>query len=244
MSRTAAALVIGNEILSGKVQDGNTVILATALRGIGVELRRVVVIPDEVEVIAAEVNSLRGAYSFVFTSGGVGPTHDDVTVEGIARALGRRVVRSAEVELLLRAHYGGRITEGHLRMADIVEGTELWPGGTPQWPTMVLGNVYVLPGVPEIFRWKLDGLLDRLRGEDPPFHLRNVYVSGDEGEIKPHLDAVVARFPAVSVGSYPRMNDPDHSVRVTFDGRDEAGVVEAAGAFVALLPARWFLRRD
>lgn len=244
MSRTAAALVIGNEILSGKVQDGNTVTLATELRRVGVELRRVVVVPDEVAVIAAEVNALRGTHTWLFTSGGVGPTHDDVTVEGVARALGRRVVRDAVIEGLLRAHYGERLTDGHLHMADVVEGTELWPGKSPQWPTMVLGNVFILPGVPEIFRWKLEGLIDRLRGDDPPFHLRNVYASGDEGEIKPYLDAVVERFPMVSVGSYPRLNDPDHSVRVTFDGRDEAVVAEAAGAFVEMLPARWFLRRD
>ncbi len=235
MARTAAAIVIGNEILSGKVQDANTATLARELRTLGVELRRVVVVPDEVPLIAAEVNALRHAYDLVFTSGGVGPTHDDVTVEGLARALGRRVVRSPEVEALLRAHYGERCTEGHLRMADVVEGTELYGGGDPRWPTMVLGNVYVLPGVPEIFRFKLEGLRERLRGGDAPFVLRSVYTALDEGELKPSIDAVVERYPDVSVGSYPRWRDPEYSVRVTFDGRDAERVREAADAFAAML---------
>jgi molybdenum cofactor synthesis domain-containing protein len=236
MGRTAATLVIGNEILSGKVQDANTATLARELRALGVELRRVVVVPDEVALIAAELNALRLTHDLVFTSGGVGPTHDDVTVEAAARALGRRVVRSPEVEAHLRGYYGERCTEGHLRMADVVEGTELYPGEDPRWPTMVLGNVFILPGVPEVFRFKLEGLRPRLRGDDAPFVLRSVYTALDEGSIKASIDAVVARFPDVSVGSYPRWRDADHAVRVTFDGRDAARVAEAAEAFRASLP--------
>jgi molybdenum cofactor synthesis domain-containing protein len=236
MTRTAAALVIGNEILSGKIQDANTHTLARELRALGIELRRVVVVPDEVALIAAELNALRHTHDMVFTSGGVGPTHDDVTVEAIARALGRRVVRSPEVEALLRGYYGERCTEGHLRMADVVEGTELYRGDDPRWPTMVLGNVYVLPGVPEIYRFKLEGLRPRLRGDDTPFVLRSVYTSLDEGTIKPAIDAVVARFADVSIGSYPRWHDAEYAVRITFDGRDATRVAEASEAFRALLP--------
>lgn len=244
MTRTAAALVIGNEILSGKIQDANTATLARELRALGVELRRVVVVPDEVALIAAEVNSLRLGHDLLFTSGGVGPTHDDVTVEAVARALGRRVVRDAKLESMLRAHYGARCTEGHLRMADIVEGTELWEGLDARWPTMVLGNVFILPGVPEIYRFKLEGLRPRLRGPDAPFVLRSVYTSLDEGAIKAHIDDVVTRFADVSVGSYPRWRDPEYAVRVTFDARDEARVREAADVFAALLPADAVVRRD
>jgi molybdenum cofactor synthesis domain-containing protein len=236
MPRTAAALVIGNEILSGKIRDANTATLAETLRTIGIELRRVVVVPDEVDLIAAEVNTLRQRYDLLFTSGGVGPTHDDVTVESIARALGRRVVRSPEMAAQLRSYYGERCTDGHLRMADIVEGTELYPSRDAVWPTMVLGNMFVLPGVPEIFLLKLQGLLPRIDRGDAAFVLRNVYTSRDEGELKVHLDAVVARFDDVFVGSYPRWNDPRYSVRVTFDGRDAARVDAARDAFVAQLP--------
>ncbi len=235
-------LVIGNEILSGKVQDANTATLARELRALGVELRRVVVVPDEVALIAAEVNALRLAHDLLFTSGGVGPTHDDVTVEGVARALGRRVVRDASLEALLRGHYGERCTEGHLRMADVVEGTTLWSGLDARWPTMVLGNVFVLPGVPDIFRFKLEGLRERLRGDDVPFVLRSVYTSLDEGAIKAWLDEVVALFPDVSVGSYPRWRDPEYAVRITFDGREGARVGEAAERFAAMLPREHLIR--
>lgn len=244
MGRTAAALVIGNEILSGKVQDANVVELARFLRALGVELRRVVVVADEVETIAAEVNALRQTHDLLFTSGGVGPTHDDVTVAGVARALGRPVVRSAAVEALLRGYYGSALRPGHLHMADIVEGTELYPGLSPEWPTMVLGNVFILPGIPEIFRFKLSGLTERLRGDDLPFSLRAVYCALEEAELRPSLDAVVARFPDIFVGSYPRWRDPEYAVRVTFDGRDATQVAAAADHFVSLLDPASVVRRE
>lgn len=235
-------MVIGNEILSGKVQDANTHTLARALRPLGIELRRVVVVPDEIDLIAGEVNALRCTHDHLFTSGGVGPTHDDLTVAAVARAFGRAVVRDPSLEALLRGHYGERCTEGHLRMADVVEGTELHPGLDARWPTMVLGNVYVLPGVPQIFEHKLRGLLEKLRGPDAPFVLRRVYCSGDEGEIKVYIDDAVARFPDVSIGSYPRWDDPDHRVQITFDGTDAARVDAAQQAFIAALPPEYFLR--
>ncbi|MBL8602195.1 MAG: competence/damage-inducible protein A [Myxococcales bacterium] len=241
-TRTAAHLVIGNELLSGKIQDANTLTLANTLRPLGIALRRVVVVPDEVALIAAEANALRATHDYVFTSGGVGPTHDDVTVEALAHALGRRVVRSPEIESLLRAHYGDALTDGHLCMANIVEGTRLHSGLDPKWPTMVLGNVFVLPGVPEIYRYKLDGLLGLLRGDDAPFVTHRVYLDRDEGALKPYLDAVVQAFADVAVGSYPRWRDPEYSVMVTFDGRDEARVIAALQHFVAAVPEGSVLR--
>lgn len=243
MGRTAAALVIGNELLSGKVQDANVHELARLLRALGVELRRVVMVTDDIEVIAAEVNSLRQSHDLLFTSGGVGPTHDDVTVAGVARALGRAVVRSPEVEALLRGYYGDALKPGHLHMADVVEGTELYAGRSPQWPTMVLGNVFVLPGVPEIFRLKLAALSDRLRGDEAAFATCSVYCAQEEAELRPSLDAVVEAFPEVFVGSYPRWRGGDHAVRVTFDGRDARRVTEAADRFVGLLPDEAVVRR-
>ncbi len=243
MSRSAAVLVIGNEILSGKVHEANSLAVAVALRPLGIALRRVVVIPDDVDAIAAEVNALRATHDFVFTSGGVGPTHDDVTVAGIARGLGRAVVRSAEVEGKLRSHYGARLTEGHLRMADVVDGTELWAGASPDWPTMVLGNVFVLPGVPEIFAYKLAGLVPRLRGGDAPFVLRSVECRADEGHLAPLLDAVVAAFPDVAVGSYPGWGS-EPRVRITFDGLDATRVGAALTAFESSLPPDWIVASD
>lgn len=243
--RTAAHLVIGNEILSGKIQDANTVALAETLRALGIELRRVVVVADEIDLIAGEVNTLRNTHDYLFTSGGVGPTHDDVTIEAIGRALGRRVVRFPAVEQMLRGFYGERCTEGHLRMADLVEGTRLET--TPEtgtWPTFVLGNIFILPGVPEIYRMKLVTVRQLIGRDGEGFVLRSVYTHGDEGTIKHWIDEVVARFPDVAIGSYPRFRDSDYAVRITFDGVDLARVESAAGAFAALLPAELFVRSD
>lgn len=235
MARTAALLVIGNELLSGKVQDANTVCLARTLRSLGIDFRRVVTIPDELSLIAWEVNALRGTHDLLFTSGGIGPTHDDLTIAGVAAALGRRVVRSPEIITLLQDRLGETVTDGHLAMASVVEGTELYKNtdGLIPWPTMIVGNVYILPGVPEVFSLMVEGLVPRLRGDEAPFVNRSVLLYGDEGTLKPFIDAVVENFPDVSIGSYPRWKDPDYTVKVTFDGRDAMRVTSAAKFFVA-----------
>jgi molybdenum cofactor synthesis domain-containing protein len=234
--RTAAALVIGNELLSGKVEEANVAVLARALRGLGVQLERVVMVPDEVDLIAREVKELSGRFDFLFTSGGVGPTHDDVTVEGVAKAFGTAVVESPELARMLRDHYGDRCTEGHLRMALVPEGASLEVSKEVRWPTIRYANTWLLPGVPEIFRMKLPVAVARI-GADVAFVSRAVFTKMDEGDLRPLLDAVVARFPDVGVGSYPKWQDPTYRTKLTFDGRDAARVDEAKDAFVALLPA-------
>ena len=158
MPRTAAALIIGNEILSGKIADTNTTFLARALFELGIELRRVVVCPDEVDAIGSDLTELRATHDLVFTSGGVGPTHDDVTIEGVAASFGRPVVRSVAVEKMIRHYYGDRANEAHLRMANMPEGAEMIRSSEAPWPTVVIENVFVLPGVPEIFELKLADL--------------------------------------------------------------------------------------
>ncbi|MEI8258736.1 MAG: competence/damage-inducible protein A, partial [Deltaproteobacteria bacterium] len=133
----------------------------------------------------------------------------------------------------------------HLRMADLVEGTHLATSAeTGVWPTYVLGNVFILPGVPEIYRMKLVTVREILGDRGEAYVLRSVYTQGDEGAIKHWIDEVVARFPDVMVGSYPSFRDSDHSVRVTFDGGDRARVEEAARVFASLLPAVLFIRTD
>jgi len=236
---TAAVLVVGNEILSGKVDEANVAVLARELRRLGVLLRRVVVVMDEVDAIAKEVRELSAAHDWVFTSGGVGPTHDDVTIEAVAKAFGVRVVSSPEMEGMLRAHYGERCTEGHLRMALVPEGAALEVSAEVTWPTIRLGNTWLLPGIPEVFRMKLPVVVARIRGAGAAsaFVSHAVYVKMDEGVLKPMLDAVVAAFADVSVGSYPKWLDPAYKTKVTFDGRDEARVLAARDAFVAFLPA-------
>lgn len=235
-AKKAAALVIGNEILSGKTEEKNVAELARLLREIGIQLARVVVVPDELDVIAAEVRELSRTHDWLFTSGGVGPTHDDVTIEGVARAFGVPVVSAPEMEAMIRAHYRERTTENHLRMALVPQGAALEVTDEVRWHTIRLGNVWCLPGVPEVFRLKLSVVKARITA-GPRFVSLAVYTKMDEGELKPLLDRVVASFPDVDVGSYPKWHDPLYKTKITFDGRDEPRVVAARASFVATLPA-------
>src|SRR5205809_7893933 len=170
MPKTAGIILIGNAILSGKITDANAAYLCRELRALGVDVRRISVIPDEIDLIAREVATFSRDHDVVFTSGGVGPTHDDVTIEGVARAMGVAVVRHPELTGLLRQHYGERLNEAHLKMAEVPEGAELLGAESLRFPTIVMRHVYVLPGVPEIFRQKFDAIRERFR--DDPIHLR------------------------------------------------------------------------
>jgi molybdenum cofactor synthesis domain-containing protein len=233
--RTAAALISGNELLSGKIADQNLVVLARALRQVGVQLRRVVMILDDLDVIAREVKELAAAHDVVVTSGGVGPTHDDLTIEGVARAFGAPIVVSANLEGLLRSYYADRLTEGHLLMARLPEGARLVNNPRAPWPTVVMGNVWVLPGVPEIFQMKMPLLAAELAG-GVPFLSMAVYTNLDEGQIKALLDRVVAEYRDVEIGSYPKWSDPEYKTKLTFDGKDAPRVAAARDAFAAGLP--------
>src|SRR5438445_398149 len=162
MGRTAGIILIGNELLSGKVVDANAAYLCRELRALGVDVRRIVVIPDEVNQIAAEVAQFSGRFDVVFTSGGVGPTHDDVTIEGVARAFGVPVVRDARMVEVIQRFSGGNLNAARLRMAEIPEGALPMMGDGLVFPAVVMKNVYVLPGVPELFRQKIqEGRLSR-----------------------------------------------------------------------------------
>lgn len=241
MARTAAALIIGNEILTGKVREANVQPLARELFRAGIALRRVIVCPDDVEVIARDLTTLRTTHDLVFTSGGVGPTHDDVTLPAVARSFGRKVVRSPIIEELIRGYWGARVTEGHLRMADVPEGAELLSTRDVPWPIVCIENVSVLPGVPEIFERKLVVLRERI-GSDVPFVSRALYTLCDEGEIAALLEDVVRAHPGVEVGSYPRWSDPSYRVKLTFDGRDPAAVDAALEACRAALAPELVVR--
>jgi len=235
MPKTAGIILVGNEILSGKIEDANAAYLCRELRALGVEVRRIAVIPDEVGLIAEEVAEQSRAYDVVFTSGGVGPTHDDVTVEGVARALGAAVVRHPALVEILERHLGSRVTDAHLKMAEVPEGAELVSGGALRFPTILARNVYVLPGVPEIFRQKFEALRERFR--DAPIHLRNVFVRIGEGTLADHLNRVLGEFPALLLGSYPEFSNPDYKVKVTLESRDRAYLEKALAELLARLPA-------
>ena len=236
--KTAAALVIGDEILSGKVDEANVAVLARALRELGVELLRVVVVKDEIDTIAREVTTLAAAHDWVFTSGGIGPTHDDVTIEAVAKAFGVPVETNPMMEQMLRDHYKERITPGHLRMAQVPSGASLENTEAIRWPTVRMKNTWIMPGIPEVFRMKIPVIVQRLSegGHGPAFVSLAVYTKMDEGDLKPLLDRVVLEFPEVDVGSYPKWSDPTYRTKLTFDGLDEESVLRARDAFVASLP--------
>lgn len=243
MSRTAAALIIGNEILSGKIADTNTTFLARGLFELGIQLRRVVVCPDEVAAISKELSELRHTHDLVFTSGGVGPTHDDVTIEGVAASFGLPVVRSEAVQNMIRRYYGSRATEAHFRMANMPQGAEMIRSSEAPWPTVVIENVFVLPGVPEIFELKFTDLRKRL-DDGHEFHSQAVYTLSGEGEIASLLERIADRFPGVMVGSYVKWQAEDYRTKIAFDGDDLEAVTKAADMLVAELDAKLFVRRD
>lgn len=253
---TAAVLLIGNELLSGKIRDENGWFLAGVLRRRGIDLVEVAIVPDEPQVIASTAVRLLARAEIVFTSGGVGPTHDDVTIASLAKALERPVERHAGMQKTLREYYGDKANEAALSMADVVQGTVLradrgWPvmrvdvaAGSPVYerPEGLLrpSRLYVLPGIPSLLRAKVRALED-IDGELPQtqaWNLVRLDVAGDESQLSAPLSTVVEAFPEVAIGSYPRFlahDDGTRSVRVqlTFEAhgahRDQAR--KAAQAF-------------
>lgn len=234
MPKTAGIVLIGNELLSGKVVDANAAYLCRELRALGVDVRRVAIVPDEVEAIAAEVAAQSRAWDVVFTSGGVGPTHDDVTIAGVARALGVGVVRHPALVALLQRYYGDDLDESRLKMAEVPEGAELVAADALRFPAVAARNVYILPGVPEIFREKFEALRERFRGE--PFHLRTVFVRVGEGTLARYLNELLRDYPALLLGSYPELANPEYRVKVTLESRDAAYVEAALAALLRRLP--------
>jgi molybdenum cofactor synthesis domain-containing protein len=214
----AGVVIIGNEILSGKFEEENARMLIGELRQLGVELGRISVIPDDVDDIAETVARHAARFDVVFTSGGVGTTHDDVTMEGIARGFGTRVVRHPVLEELVRSYYGDKLTDRHLRLAEVPEGTEMVYGDDPVWPTMAFRNVYILPGVPPLFRRKFLAIRSRFQSE--PFHVARIFVQADEAAIAAELDRAVSGNPGVSFGSYPRTGQADYRVILTAESHD------------------------
>ena len=235
MTTTAGILIIGNEILSGKVQDANSPYLCRELRALGVEVRRISVIPDDLNTIAEESSTFSGAYDIVFTTGGVGPTHDDVTVEGIAKGLGRRVVIHPDLEQVVKELYPGKVNSARLRLAKVPEGAELLGQPDLVFPVVLIKNIYIFPGVPEILVQKFNGIKERFRGV--PFLLKNVFVTAGEGAIAEHLNAVMREYPALLLGSYPALNNPEYRVRLTLESKDPAYLDKAFRRLLSLLPA-------
>ncbi len=234
MAKTAGIVVIGNEILSGKVQDVNAAYLVRELRVLGVDVKKISVIPDDVEVIATEVSVFSREFDVVFTSGGVGPTHDDVTIEGIARAFGRRVIRHSELERLLRTRYGDDLNEARLKLTEVPEGATLVTEDGLWLPAVTVDNVYIFPGIPDLLRQKFERIKERFR--DRPYFLHKVYVKEGEGNLAERLNTLLRELPDLMLGSYPELHNAHYKVMLTLESKDESYVRSALEKLLALLP--------
>jgi molybdenum cofactor synthesis domain-containing protein len=232
---TAALIIIGNEVLSGRTQDANLQFLATGLGEIGVRLMEVRVIADDEGEIVAAVNALRARHDYVFTTGGIGPTHDDITAASIARAFGRKFGRNAEAEAILRAHYKPEdATESRLRMADMPEDVTLIENPVSRSPGFQVENVYVLPGVPSIMQAMFDGLKHRLRGGAPVLS-KTVTAFIPESVVAPPLGELQNNRPDVEIGSYPFFRDGRLGTSLVARSPDGEALEEVAEAIRELI---------
>jgi molybdenum cofactor synthesis domain-containing protein len=222
---TAGILVIGNEILSGKVVDTNSPYLCRELRGLGVDVERIVVIPDDVATIAREVRAMSAAHDALFTSGGIGPTHDDLTMAGVAEAFGVPVESSESIAARLRRALGDRLNASQLKMAEIPRGATLVDVGDLWFPVVIMRNVHILPGIPELLRKKFESIRERFRGV--PILLKRVYVKRMESDIAQSLNELLGEFPRLMLGSYPRVGEEAFHVLLTLESRD-AGYLQDA----------------
>ena len=224
---TACLIIIGNEILSGRTQDANLAIVGKKCDALGIRLTEARVIADVEADIVETVNTCRRLFTYVFTTGGIGPTHDDITAAAIARAFNVEVVRNEEaVDAMDRYYEPRRLTEARLKMADIPEGARLIDNPVSGAPGFQLENVFVLPGVPSIMDAMFDGLTDRLVGGDPIL-TDNVTTNLLESEIAAGLGVLQEKYPDVSMGSYPYFRKGKLGVNLVLRGTD-AGRMNAA----------------
>lgn len=236
---TAAMLAIGDELLSGRTKDRNIAHLAETLTVAGIDLKEVRIVPDDEEAIVDALDALRRRYAYVFTSGGIGPTHDDITADAVAKAFGVACRHDPAAIDLLAEHYAARgmeFTEARRRMARMPEGATHIDNRISKAPGFVIGNVYVMAGVPAVFQAMLDAILPTLhtgarvlsRAVDCPF---------GEGDIGTPLAAVQKAHPDVSIGSYPRFQGERFFTQIVIRSRDENALTAAEEAVKAMLAA-------
>jgi len=226
---TAAMLVIGDEILSGRTRDKNLHHLAGELASHGIDLKEARVLPDHKDAIIAAVRELSARHDHVFTSGGIGPTHDDITADSIAEAFSVPIGVRDDARELLERHYaltGQELNESRLRMARIPEGAILIENPVSAAPGFSLGNVHVMAGVPGIFKAMLESLLPRITGGRPLLS-RTVRINRPEGDIAGPLAAIAREYPMLSIGSYPFFEQGRYGSYIVIRGQEEQ-LIEAA----------------
>ncbi len=233
-TKTAGIIIIGNEILSGKIQDQNSFFLASELRSLGVSLQKISVIPDDLEVIGRETMAFASGFDYVFTSGGVGPTHDDITMEGIAHGFGVRLIRHPLLEMKFRERYGAAVNDAVLKMAEVPEGSEVIEFSTNNFPLVIFKNIYIFPGIPRYLKEKFTLVRERFRTS--AFFLKRLYLKANESEIAALLTTVVDRHDCVTFGSYPVLGNAEYQIILTAESKEEDDLGRAVEELVATLP--------
>ena len=234
---TAAVLLIGDELLSGRTQDTNLKTIATFIAPLGVQVKEARVVSDEPERIADAVNALRSAYDYVFTTGGIGPTHDDKTADAVALAFGVPIGVRDDAKAILVAHYGAedKLNEARLRMARIPEGASLIANPVSKAPGFQLGNVFVMAGVPSIMRGMLEDIGPRLQGGAVMLSVTLRCKGLREGDLAAGFAAIEERLPGVSLGSYPWFAPGgDYGVQLVARSQDQDTLAEAVLAMESL----------
>jgi molybdenum cofactor synthesis domain-containing protein len=235
MTHTAAMLVIGDEILSGRTQDSNSHYVARQLGALGIDLKEIRVVGDLEAEIVAGLNALRNRYDFVFTTGGIGPTHDDITADAVARAFGVGIGYHPEAYALLEARYEkGQFNEMRKRMARIPDGASLIKNSASVAPGFQIGNVFVMAGVPMVMRAMMEAIVPRLPRNAV---VKSVTVSAEiaEGAIAPGLAEIQKAHPETAIGSYPWYRDKTYGVQLVARSRNEDAVEAVAMAIEAML---------
>ena len=234
---TAAILLIGNEILSGRTQDANLNYLARQLAMLGIRLKEARVVADEEAAIVEGLNALRARYTYVFTTGGIGPTHDDITAECISKAFGRRHVIHPDAHRILAAYYaetGREFTAARLRMAHMPEGAALIENKASRAPGFRVENVYVMAGIPAVMRAMFEAVIPTL-STGPAVRARAMATFLAEGDIAKGLSALQARFDRLEIGSYPFVRDGRIGTTLVLRGTDGAMIDSAAAELAALI---------
>lgn len=227
---TAAVLLIGNEVLSGRTQDANLAWLGETLGGLGIPVAEARVVRDDEAAVIAALDALRASYTYVFTTGGIGPTHDDITSACVAKAFGVEVKQHPDALAALREHYSDAdLTPGRLKMADVPEGATLIANPISKAPGFRIGNVFVLAGVPRIMRAMVDGIVHQLVG-GPPVLSGTVTARVGEGVLAGPLTDIQAVHAAVELGSYPYFRSGEFGVSVVARGTDRAAIEAALEA--------------
>jgi molybdenum cofactor synthesis domain-containing protein len=235
-SPTAAVLVIGDEILSGRTQDTNTNYIAKFLGSLGIDLKEARVVPDIENEIVAALNALRTRYTYVFTTGGIGPTHDDITADAVAKAFGVGIDYHPEALAMLAARYANPadFNDMRKRMARIPLTAELVKNTASTAPGFRIGNVFVMAGVPMIMRAMLEDIEPRLE-RGALVHAQTVQARIGEGKIAAGLQTIQKSFPDLAIGSYPYYREDGFGVQLVARGRDAGQVETAAQAIESLI---------